>query len=106
MTPIPKQNIEADMCVPVYPETSHPLSRPTFVTNKTLPWTGCYHSTSRDVRLRLLTMQIDYRDAYVVDREQRNVIYDYRIEDMQRHDQAAGFDDTKTTSSLVQMKFS
>lgn len=101
MTPIPKQNIEADMCVPVYPETSHPLSRPTFVTNKTLPWTGCYHSTCADVALRLPTMQIDYRNAYVASSRQRGIIDYYSREDCDRRDGEIDPYDTETVSSLV-----
>ncbi|KAJ3875403.1 hypothetical protein F5051DRAFT_442418 [Lentinula edodes] len=62
--PIPRFDIQEDMCVPVSPETNHPLSRISLQLNKQLPWSGCYHPNLQDLRVRLPTEDRDYSNAY------------------------------------------
>ena len=49
------KGIEADMCVPVWPTTEHPLSRPPLRTDKPLPGANCYHSSFTSVIVRVPT---------------------------------------------------
>ncbi|KAJ3858068.1 hypothetical protein EV359DRAFT_1362, partial [Lentinula novae-zelandiae] len=62
--PIPRFDIQEDMCVPVSPETNHPLSQISLQLNKQLPWSGCYHPNLQDLCVRLPTEDRDYSNAY------------------------------------------
>lgn len=48
------------MCVPIYPETRHPLRREPLVPTQFLPWSGCYIPTTNAFLFRVRPEMKDY----------------------------------------------
>ncbi|KAJ3929417.1 MAG: hypothetical protein NXY57DRAFT_900151 [Lentinula lateritia] len=82
--PIPRFDIQEDMCTPVSPETDHPLSRKSLQLNKPLPWSGCYHPNLQDIRVRLRTESRNYSNAYEMTDRSLWEMRKYLDEDAQR----------------------
>ncbi|KAJ3897618.1 hypothetical protein F5879DRAFT_927696 [Lentinula edodes] len=82
--PIPRFDIQEDMCTPVSPETNHPLSRKSLQLNKALPWSGCYHPNLQDIRVRLRTESRNYSNVYEMTDRSLWEMRKYLDEDAQR----------------------
>ncbi|KAF7972849.1 hypothetical protein HWV62_16966 [Athelia sp. TMB] len=78
------KGIEADMCVPVWPTTEHPLSRPPLRTDKPLPWTNCYHSSFTSVIVRVPTAYDSAKGAVKILRSEISRHNTIRNEDRMR----------------------
>lgn len=65
VVPYPDTFAFDDMCVPVSPNTSHPLSRTAVELTKHLPsgWHPCYHPTCMDLHFRAPAGDVDYSGA-------------------------------------------
>ncbi|KAK0463724.1 uncharacterized protein EV420DRAFT_1104745 [Desarmillaria tabescens] len=51
------------MCIPIFPETTHPRSREPLELSKLLPWKNCYHPTRYDLYARVPTEWRDYSQS-------------------------------------------
>ncbi|KAI0690781.1 hypothetical protein C8T65DRAFT_527480, partial [Cerioporus squamosus] len=49
------QCISADMCIPIFPNTAHPLGRePLRPMPRTFPYDNCYHWSLTDMKIRVV----------------------------------------------------
>ncbi|KAK0234043.1 hypothetical protein IW262DRAFT_1505767 [Armillaria fumosa] len=49
---VPAKFLLPEMSIPIHPNTSHPLSRPSLMPSKNLPWKRCYQSTQLGSEVR------------------------------------------------------
>lgn len=61
--PFRRVSMEPHMCVPIYPETKHPLYRKPIRTFNPFPWAGCYHPTTHCFDFRVPSELRDYGTA-------------------------------------------
>lgn len=75
---------EPQMCVPIYPETSHPLLRRPLIPSKGFPWPNCYQPTPHSFNLRVRPQFRDYSPAIKLFQSDLDHFYTKVAEDNKR----------------------
>lgn len=76
----------ADMCVPIYPNTSHPLGRAPVRAEPVFPYSNCYHwaEFKMEIRVRARPEQFDEREATLLPDAECEKLEGYLGEDILR----------------------
>lgn len=99
-----------DMCIPIFPNTSHPLGRPSVRTVPVFPYDNCYHWAEfrTDIRVRARPELFDERRAILLPGAEkvdmnRHLGEDIpRMDELQRqHRDATGWQDPDAQVSTV-----
>ncbi|OJT08394.1 hypothetical protein TRAPUB_733 [Trametes pubescens] len=78
-----------DMCVPIFPNTSHPLGRTPVRTDPVFPYNNCYHwaEFKTDIRVRARPEKFDERRGTLLPSTEYIKMDDYVGEDIPRMDE-------------------
>lgn len=78
-----------DMCVPIFPNASHPLGRTPIHTDPVFPYDNCYHWAEfhTDIRVRARPEHFDERRATMLPSTEYGKMDDYVGEDIPRMDE-------------------
>ncbi|RPD57880.1 hypothetical protein L227DRAFT_577573 [Lentinus tigrinus ALCF2SS1-6] len=88
------QHVTYDMCVPIFPNTTHPEGREPLNTEPKFPFTNCYHWPGLEMDIRLLRNPAGFETSNVVSlpfserQKMRNYFYDDRTKSKRMSDDA------------------
>lgn len=79
----------ADMCVPIFPNTSHPLGRTPVRTETAFPYSNCYHweMFQTNIRVRARPEKFDERQATMLPDAECEKLEEYLRQDIPRMDE-------------------